>query len=1135
MYVYVCICFWLNVLGGAEILAQSLAPTFPPRFDRITSKQGLSSNSATCFLQDKQGFIWIGTHHGLNRYDGYRCKTFFADPANPRALQNDDIMDIAQDRTGAIWVATHQNGVSVLNPRTETFTHFLHNPHDSSSLGGNNAHALALDSAGSVWICLYEAGLDRYNPEHRTFSHLRGVFRGGECGVNPCSLTMIVTARDGALWATSEGGGTYRFMPPALSNASPQTATPQTAATQVTTTISATVQQFVFASTSTLNMKSNFTSALSVCGKRGVWSGSWGGGFSLLDAAKGGFVETFRTPQSPSNLVSKTAPLGLPNNTICCAWGDDDGSVWVGTWGSGLAHYSPERKEWRVFQHNVANTESISSNFITALYRDKRGILWIGTENAGVCVWNPHKPQFYTLRAKPWEKNSDLALRDNMITALAESSFKGSQTASQQDVQHGVWIGTMNAGLHHFDPQHQTVQAFPYNLADKNAVSHHFVEALADDGKGTLWIGNDSGGVSVLKQILKSDTKIAYKHHQTYHPRSWRIRSNNPIQYQETSGLVESIVAEPHKIWLALTGTGLVETPLFRDSAIPHSPSRWKPSIASTRIMAMVRENDGSFWLATDTAGLDKYHPATGAVTHYRYKADDSLSLSSDQVSCVLKSRVSGDVYVGTSLGLNRFNPATQAFTRFTTRNGLPDNGITSMLEDARGNVWIGTNKGLCKVTFGKGREITVRTFNEADGIAGNEHTRAACVTHDGWMYFGTNEGLTIFHPDSIRENPIPTRLVLTGLRKFNRAVQPDTSMAYLSVLPLSYLENIITVEFAALGFTVAENQQYAYKLDGLDKNWIEAGTSREATYTNVRGGDYLFRVRAINADGSWSNEEAHLQIAVTPPFWETSWFLALAAVVVIGGASAGAAFVARQRLARRVQELEREKAIHAERERERERISADIHDEVGSGLTHIAILSEVIKQQMPAEAPTRSYVDTIAATAQETVRSIGNIVWALNPEHDELATFLAYTREYSSTLLRSAGITYTIAFPEEIPLYRLKPLLRRNIFLIIKESLNNTLKHADAKHVELRVSISIEQEPHNTSSQAMCTVLVRDNGRGMKSQDGRRFGNGMKTMRRRAEEIGGTFAFESAFEQGTSVTVRFAIGGEQKTQGMKD
>ncbi len=806
--------------------------------------------------------------------------------------------------------------------------------------------------------------------------------------------------------------------------------------------------------------------------------------------------------------------------------------MWVGTWGSGLAHYSPERKEWQVFQHNVANAESISSNFITALYRDKRGILWIGTENAGVCVWNPHKPQFYTLRAKPWEKNSNLALRDNMITALAESSFHDAQNNSHQ----GVWIGTMNAGLHHFDPQRQTVQGFPYNLADKNAVSHRFVEALADDGNGTLWIGNDSGGVSSLKNsmlkmsMLKSNDQITYKQHQTYHPRAWRIRSNNPPQYQETSGLVEAIMAEPHKLWVAFTGTGLVETNYFKDSATPHTPSLRSPSIASTRIMAMLRENDGGFWLATDTAGLDKYYPHSGAITHYRYKADDSLSLSSDLVSCLLKSRTTGDVYVGTSLGLNRFNPTTQAFTRFTTRDGLPDNGITSMLEDARGNVWIGTNKGLCKVTFGKGREITVRSFNEADGIAGNEHTRAACATQDGWMYFGTNEGLTIFHPDSIRENQTPTRLALTGLRKFNRAVQPDTTMAYLRVLPLSYLENIITVEFAALGFTAAENQRYAYKLDGLDGNWIEAGTSREATYTNLRGGDYRFRVRVMNGNGVWSSEEAQLQIAVTPPFWETAWFLTLTAFAVIGGVVAVTALLARQRLTRRVQELERERAVQTERERERERISADIHDEIGSGLTHIAILSEVIKQQMPNEAPSRRHVETLSATAQDVVKSIGNIVWALNPDHDELSTFLAYTREYSSGFLRSAGIKYTIAFPDNVPLYHLSPIVRRNVFLIIKEALHNTVKHAEAEHVEIRLTLEHDSltSGGNISHHAHCTLLVRDNGCGMKSLEGRRFGNGMKTMRRRVEEIGGTFDFQSEFQQGTAITVGFVVEGEQ-------
>jgi signal transduction histidine kinase len=174
--------------------------------------------------------------------------------------------------------------------------------------------------------------------------------------------------------------------------------------------------------------------------------------------------------------------------------------------------------------------------------------------------------------------------------------------------------------------------------------------------------------------------------------------------------------------------------------------------------------------------------------------------------------------------------------------------------------------------------------------------------------------------------------------------------------------------------------------------------------------------------------------------------------------------------------------------------------------------------------------VETLSATAQDVVKSIGNIVWALNPDHDELSTFLAYTREYSSGFLRSAGIKYTIAFPDNVPLYHLSPIVRRNVFLIIKEALHNTVKHAEAEHVEIRLTLEHDSltSGGNISHHAHCTLLVRDNGCGMKSLEGRRFGNGMKTMRRRVEEIGGTFDFQSEFQQGTAITVGFVVEGEQ-------
>ncbi len=1126
-----------------NLLHNTTPKTFPPRFDRITSKHGLSSNSITCFVQDKRGFLWIGTHHGLNRFDGYRCKTFFADPAKPHALINDDIMDILEDRAGTLWVATHNSGVAAFQPETETFTHFRHNPADPRSLSDDNVHSLTLDSTGCLWVCTYNGGLNRFDAASLTFTCLKGKFRGGECGTNECSLTVVATARDGALWVASEGGGTYRITFPKLQHSE-----------QKFSLNSASIQAFAQASTSTINMKSNFTSALAPCAGSGVWSGSWGGGIAhIFPKVEGGIRRVLRSRTSP-NTAQTLSESGLSNNTVSALFCETDGTLWIGTWGGGLVRYKPNAvpeheawsEEWTTFQHDESHPEPLGSNFITAIYRDHNGILWIGTENAGVSVWNPHKPQFTVLRSNSSLQNSvqnqqisSLYMHDNMITALGGSSGAG------------VWIGTMNAGLQHFDPASRIITHFPSNLSNPNALSHRFIQALADDGKGTLWIGNDSGGVSMVQYGSTPDN---IKAHKTFHPRSWRIKTNNPRQYLETPGLVEAMLLDSAQassgekqpqaaLWLALTGTGLVHSAMFRDSAtafIPQTRSpRSKPGPASTRVMAMLRDTDGAFWLATDTAGLDKFYPESHTVTHFRHRANDTTSLSSDQVSCLLKAR-NGALFAGTGLGLNRLdishpnnsgkNSPTQAFTRFTVEDGLPDNGIISMLEDAKGRLWIGTNKGLCRVSFPTPTTLQVRVFTEADGIAGNEHTRAAYRAPDGTMYFGTSSGLTIFHPDSIRENPNPTRLALTGLRKFNRLVQLDSSVAYMRVLPLSYLENIITVEFAALGFTVVENQQYSYKMDGFDRDWIAAGTSREATYTNLRGGEYVFRVRALQGDGSWSSEEARLTLAVTPPFWETAWFLTLLAVSVLGGVIALTSFVARQRLAVRVQELERERAIQIERERERERISADIHDEIGSGLTHIAILSEVIKQQTSSEMPSRPHVDTLSETAQDVVKSIGNIVWALNPDHDELPHFLAYTREYSSTFLRSAGIRYAIRFSDEAPPYRLKSLIRRNLFLIVKESLNNIVKYADAKNVEIIFSFPEESAPHTSNEAANtaieCTLVVRDDGCGMSSLEGRKFGHGMKTMRRRAEEIGGTFLLESELGKGTVITVRFALEG---------
>jgi ligand-binding sensor domain-containing protein/signal transduction histidine kinase len=1120
----------LEALSIHAVFAQQRGKLFAPRFDRITTKQGLSNNSITCFLEDKQGFIWIGTHHGLNRYDGYACKSYYANPNSSSALVSDDIADLALDKQGNIWVATHNDGVARLNPRTEQFRTFRHNPSDPHSISSNETNGLCLDSSGTLWVSTYNAGLNRFDTASQSFRRVAAAFRGVLCPQGVCGLTGMCAGADGRLWFGADGGGVY--------HAAAQTQMQAVAANMALGAVQQAFQEvlpletFAHNTHSTINMKANFITELAPEKRgNGLWAASWGGGLAKIDPVRG-ITTTVR-------MIAGVA--ALPNNTIRAVLCENDSVLWVGTWGSGLARYDMRRisqntsrhnsseAAWELFQHEASDNESLGGNFITMLFRDSQGRLWIGTENAGVSLLNPHKPQFTVIRANPAAVASGRGgLRDNMITALAPNSLKSQYLSGVGDISgRGVWIGTMNGGLHHLNLQNGMITVFPTNLATKNGISHRFIQALHEDRFGRLWIGNDSGGVSVLE--------IASKAHRNYATDYWRIRTNNPLQFHDTPGLVAAFAVQSSSkplqdsLWIALTGSGLVQTSLsanvheeFRHPANLYSPLE-RPNnthFGSTRILSMLPDGANGFWLATDTAGLDHFHVPTRGVRHFRHNNSDSTSLSNDGVNCLHRAR-NGILWVGTQLGLNRFQPATQAFTRFTMRDGLPDNAIASIQEDASGRLWIGTNKGLCCLRFDGMRLAEVLHYDEHDGIADNEHTGAAFTAADGTMFFGTTGGLTIFHPDSIRPSGLAPSVVLTGFRKFNRPTRLDTAMPYLTTLPLSYTDNIFSIEFAALGFTTTAKQHYAYKLEGFDDNWVDAGTSREATYTNLRGGNYRFRVRAANADGLWSSTEATLAIAVTPPFWETAWFLGVMAVVVLASASALTYTLSRRRLREQVRELERQRSIDHARERERRRISADLHDEIGSGLTQISMLSDVMKRQLPKDAPVRGHIETIAATAQDVVRSVGNIVWALNPENDTLGNFLAYTREYAGGYFTGTGIAVRSAFPnllaDEIAECHVTATFRRNMFLVVKESLANIAKHAAKSRV---VKFEVEFDA------ALKTLHLRiaDDGGGMATTEGREFGNGLKTMRRRVEEMGGEFWITSAEGQGTEIRCRVGV-----------
>jgi signal transduction histidine kinase len=353
----------------------------------------------------------------------------------------------------------------------------------------------------------------------------------------------------------------------------------------------------------------------------------------------------------------------------------------------------------------------------------------------------------------------------------------------------------------------------------------------------------------------------------------------------------------------------------------------------------------------------------------------------------------------------------------------------------------------------------------------------------------------------------------LTDFQLFNKSIQPgensplEKSISLTDQVFLNHDQNSISLEFAALDFTSPYQNKYAYKLGGVDHDWIFTDASRRyVTYANMSPGSYLFRVKGTNNDGIWNETGTSIKITITPPVWQTAWFRIVSGILLLSLLIFTVRYLAIRKLKQRLQELEYQQKL----DHERERISKDMHDEVGSSLTRIAILSELAKKKIEAKAGGKEQVEEIADSSRKVIDNIGEIIWAINPRNDTLENLIAYARQYVANFCELSTIHCVFDLPAQIPAVSLSAEFRRNIFLVIKEAITNIFKHAHASEVLFKIRFN-----HNRM-----TIDIADNGRGFSMGELPIFGNGLSNMKKRVEQLSGILTIISGPGEGTKIQI---------------
>ncbi len=795
-------------------------------FDHITVDQGLSQSGTITLLQDSQGFMWFGTQDGLNKYDGYNFKVYKYDELNPDSISDNFIASIYEDKSETLWVGTDGGGLNQFNRQTEQFIHYKHNPDEPHSLSNNRVLSIYEDQSGTLWVGTDGGGLNQFNRQTQQFIHYT------HNPDDPYSLSndtvfSIYQDTSGKLWIGTGGGGLNQF--------------------------NRETGQFTHYKHNPNNPNSlGNDTVMSIFEDQShrIWIGTNGGGLNEFNPKTEEFIHYIHNPNDPNT---------LSHDTVSSIAEDKFGNLWLGTsnwyvnsYGLGLDKFNPEIQQFTHYTHDPANPNSISDDIISWVLRDQSGIIWTANAFSGINKFDEQGRTFKHYKNEPSNLHS---LSSNHVMSIDE------------DRDGTIWIGTSDGGLNEFNRKTGEFRHYTHDPNNPDSLSNDAVWSIYEDCLGTIWVGTFGGGLNKFDRQTGKFTPYI---------------NNQDDPNSLTDNTITSIYEDRFgTLWIGTFNGGInkFDPKIGKFNHYIHNPTN-PQSLSDNNAWSIYESKSGILWIAT-WGGLNKFNYKTDSFTSYSHNPNNVNSLSYDRILSVYEYPT-GTLWIGTfGGGLDKFDIATETFTHYTVKDGLPNNSVVGILADDQGNLWLSTGKGLSK--FNPQTE-TFRNYDVEDGLQGNEFdgVKAHFKSKTGEMFFGGLNGFNAFYPDQVKDNPHIPPIVLTDFKKFNQSVKLDQSISQLKELKLSYKDRFFGFEFAALDYTNPAKNQYAYKLEGFDNDWIYAGTRRYATYTNLDGGTYTFRVKGSNNDGVWNEEGTSIKIIISPPPWKTWWAYSLYSITLI-------------------------------------------------------------------------------------------------------------------------------------------------------------------------------------------------------------------------------------------------------------
>ncbi|MBL8063148.1 MAG: GAF domain-containing protein [Anaerolineales bacterium] len=771
---------------------------------------------------------------------------------------------ILQDQRGFLWVGTDDGLNRYDGYNFKTYKPDANNPF---SLSDRSITAIVEDREGILWVGTRQGGLNRYDPITGKFTFFRHD-KDNDQSLASNHITTLSLSYSGLWIGTNNGLDYLDFRTFTFTHYRDDSKSPVRLSSNFITSLMLDSQGILWIGTvdSGLNVYDPENNSLSIYknNKNQDASLSHNRILSIVERENG---EVWVGTANGLNRLNKDAgyftrfqysqddPGSLAGNIIYALYVDRLGGLWVGT-NEGLDRYDFRLNTFQHHQYQPNIPNSLSHNQVYSIYEDDSGVLWVGTFGGGLNKYNRQQDRFAYYRSNPNDPNS---LSSNFLFAMLA------------DQRGFVWIGTFEDGLNRFDPRTDKFLRFMNDPNDPTSISNNSIITLYTDRAGTLWVGTGNA-LEKYDPVKKSFTHFKPS------------ESNEP---ELTRFSVYAILEDSRgTLWVG-SNRGLFsfdrETNIF-SQYIPHG--RDAENFNNIKINVIFEDKNQTLWIGTFDDGLKSIDYETGELTNYRHDPDNETSIGSNSILCMYQD-AAGSLWIGThGGGLDRFEPKDSTFAHFTEIEGLPNNVIYGILEDESGSLWLSTNFGISRFTPKNG---TFRNFTVSDGLQSNEFNQNAYAKDlNGTMYFGGINGLNIFQPTEIKDNPYPPQVSITSITLDGVPLVQEHTPEYTQNIVLQWPQDSFEFEFAAFAYEQSSKNQYSYTLEGFDPSWIDIGTRRNGRYTNLPGGTYTLRLRGSNSDGTWNEQERSIEVTVVPPFWETWWFSSLLIIAMVLGVAGG-------------------------------------------------------------------------------------------------------------------------------------------------------------------------------------------------------------------------------------------------------